>query len=74
MVTIRVVLDAHGNLLEAEAKSGADKPALVSAALTAVRRAAPFPPVNPAPSAGNSQAVIPIRFELEDVPTIEKGL
>jgi protein TonB len=65
-VVLRLTLDAAGRLLDSGAGTPEGDAALLSAALAAVKRAAPFPPWQGAHDAGATlNLTLPIRFTLE---------
>ena len=67
LVTIRLMLNTAGQVLDAQPVDASASPLLVRAALDAIRRAAPFPAyLQPLPPGAKLSVLLPIRFQLED--------
>ena len=75
-VVLRVAVDARGRLRSVHVAESASNRALDSAAILAVKRAAPFPPegLGPASATNSFEAMIPVRFELVDTTDGRWGL
>jgi len=66
-IVLRLTLDAAGHLLDSAAGAPEGDSALLTAALAAVKRAAPFPPWQGAREPGATlNLTLPIRFKLEE--------
>ena len=66
-IVLRLTLDAAGRLLDSAAGAPEGDSALLTAALAAVKRAAPFPPWQGAREPGATlNLTLPIRFKLEE--------
>ena len=74
-VTLCVAVDARGGLIVAKPVASSADEDLIAAAVSAARRAAPFPPPRMAPGAGTNLvvALFPIKFEVVEKENQKKG-